>query len=259
MAQSKVCSQGDLTFASMADAVTSALGARTQSGERLDGFVALAAGLGFDGFSYLVLTHDVTPPQLLGHWTTAGRGWTSRYAARGYHFVDPRVTKTWGRSVPIVWDGAPDGLDMRSQAFLADAGRRSIRGGVAMSLHDVHGRSIVIAWDSSSRIRGSSHEEEIRGRLGTVALLAGFVHEAMIARCREDSRDHRPSDLTERERECIALAARGMTSADIGLKLGISERTANFHFGNVVTKLRALNRGEAIARAVAMNLVSIAR
>ena len=46
-----------------------------------------------------------------------------------------------------------------------------------------------------------------------------------------------------------------MTSADIAVKLGIAERTANFHIGNLVTKLGALNRGEAIARGVALNLV----
>jgi DNA-binding CsgD family transcriptional regulator len=60
--------------------------------------------------------------------------------------------------------------------------------------------------------------------------------------------------LTERESECLALAANGMTSGDISVKLGISERTANFHFGNIISKLQVLNRGEAIARAVALGL-----
>ena len=48
-----------------------------------------------------------------------------------------------------------------------------------------------------------------------------------------------------------------MTSADIALKLSITERTVNFHVGNILAKLGALNRGEAIARGVALNLVSV--
>jgi DNA-binding CsgD family transcriptional regulator len=64
--------------------------------------------------------------------------------------------------------------------------------------------------------------------------------------------------LSPRERECLGFAARGMTSADIGIKLAITERTVNFHFGNIIAKLRVLNRGEAIARAVSLELVSVA-
>jgi DNA-binding CsgD family transcriptional regulator len=66
-------------------------------------------------------------------------------------------------------------------------------------------------------------------------------------------------DLTARERECLTLAARGMTSHDIAQKLGITERTANFHIGNVLAKFGALTRGEAIARAVALDLVDLAQ
>jgi DNA-binding CsgD family transcriptional regulator len=46
------------------------------------------------------------------------------------------------------------------------------------------------------------------------------------------------------------MAANGMTSGDIGGKLGIAERTVNFHMRNVLRKLDALNRPEAIAKAL---------
>mgnify|MGYP003296679610 CR=1 FL=1 len=38
-----------------------------------------------------------------------------------------------------------------------------------------------------------------------------------------------------------------MTGAEIGFKLGISERTVTFHFANITSKLGVLNRQEAIA------------
>jgi DNA-binding CsgD family transcriptional regulator len=53
----------------------------------------------------------------------------------------------------------------------------------------------------------------------------------------------------------VSLAARGLTSVDIGHKLGITERTVNFHFGNITTKLGVLNRSEAIVRALALRVV----
>lgn len=259
MAQLQARSDGDLNCANMTDAVTSALQSRGRSSEKLDAFVGLAASLGFNGFSYIVLTHGATAPQLLQHRTTAGERWISQYATRGYHLIDPRVTRTRGRSIPIVWDDTPEGMDLRVRAFLADARRYSIRSGVAMSLYDVQGRRTVVAWDSSCSIGRPFGEEAISARLGTLALLVGFVHEAMVATSQEHASDRRVNDLTLRERECLALGAHGMTSADIGLKLGISERTANFHFGNIVAKLGALNRAEAIALAVATNLVTPGR
>ncbi len=62
--------------------------------------------------------------------------------------------------------------------------------------------------------------------------------------------------LTLRERDCLELAARGLTSADIGGKLCVAERTVNFHFSNIKNKLGAMNRPEAIARGIAMGIVT---
>jgi LuxR family quorum-sensing transcriptional regulator LasR len=65
------------------------------------------------------------------------------------------------------------------------------------------------------------------------------------------------SPLSPRECQCLTLAAHGMTSIDIGLKLSITERTVNFHFSNIISKLGVLNRHEAIAMGVAHGLVRV--
>jgi DNA-binding CsgD family transcriptional regulator len=62
-----------------------------------------------------------------------------------------------------------------------------------------------------------------------------------------------PNPLTAQELECLSLSARGQTSADIGLKLGIKPRTVNFHMGKILRKLDAMNRQEAIAKAITAN------
>ena len=61
--------------------------------------------------------------------------------------------------------------------------------------------------------------------------------------------------LSARERQCLQMAAHGMTGAEIAFKLGIAERTVIFHFGNIVSKLGVLNRQEAIAKGIAQGVI----
>jgi LuxR family transcriptional activator of bioluminescence operon len=68
---------------------------------------------------------------------------------------------------------------------------------------------------------------------------------------------HEGAPLSRRELECLFLAAHGMSSSDIGHKLGIAERTVNFHFSNLIGKLGVLNRHEAIAKGVATGLIRV--
>ena len=238
------------------DVVVDALVACSKSNHMLNAFAKLATSFGFEGFSYLLLGSAASEPQLLKHWTTAGPRWTARYATRGYHLIDPRVTLTRLRSVPIIWSLPSESNVPRVRSFVQDAARHSIRGGVAWSLHDARVGRVVIAWDSKAAAESpDAREASIQGKLASLALLAGFVHEAMMVHCQGTARNTTYKKLTSRERECVALAAHGMTSADVAVKLGITPRTANFHFGNIMSKLGALNRSEAIARAVAANLV----
>lgn len=64
--------------------------------------------------------------------------------------------------------------------------------------------------------------------------------------------------LSLRERQCLEFAALGMTSEDIAIKLGIAARTANFHIANVLHKLDALNRREAVAIALSAGFITAA-
>ena len=219
---------------------------------RRESLAALATSFGFDGLSYIVLGPSSAQPRVVEHWTSCGTAWTARYAARGYHLVDPRVTLTRHRSLPLTWDASIGEREPRACEFLYDAARHDVRGGIAWSSYDARFGRAVVAWDSKQ-----SCTMPVGLRLGTIALLAGIVHETLAAHCITAAPRHANTTLTERERECLALVARGMTSADVGVKLGITARTANFHIGNIMAKLGAVSRGEAIARAVAANLVSL--
>ena len=62
-------------------------------------------------------------------------------------------------------------------------------------------------------------------------------------------------DLTEREREVLALIVDGKSNAAISELLSISLSTSRFHVSTILSKLHATNRAEAAALAVKHNLV----
>ncbi|NDJ77155.1 MAG: response regulator transcription factor, partial [Chloroflexi bacterium] len=62
-------------------------------------------------------------------------------------------------------------------------------------------------------------------------------------------------DLTEREREVLELLVKGLTNQEIAQRLAVSAHTAKFHVGNVLAKLGAASRTEAVALALEHHLV----
>ncbi len=63
------------------------------------------------------------------------------------------------------------------------------------------------------------------------------------------------SDLTEREREVLALMVKGMSNDEIAAHLTVRPSTAKFHVGNVLSKLGVDTRTEAVALALRNHLV----
>ena len=62
-------------------------------------------------------------------------------------------------------------------------------------------------------------------------------------------------ELTEREREVLALMGRGRTNQEIAAELFITEATVKSHVGNILAKLAARDRAAAIVMAFDHGLV----
>ena len=60
--------------------------------------------------------------------------------------------------------------------------------------------------------------------------------------------------LTAREREVLRLTAEGLTSKEMGERLGISPRTADVHRAHVIRKLGLRNRVEVVRFALKAGL-----
>jgi DNA-binding CsgD family transcriptional regulator len=63
--------------------------------------------------------------------------------------------------------------------------------------------------------------------------------------------------LTIREKDVLTWVARGKTSAEIAIILGLSERTINFHCDKAMKRLDVINRTQAVAKAMAEGLIGI--
>jgi len=62
-------------------------------------------------------------------------------------------------------------------------------------------------------------------------------------------------DLTEREREVLALLVEGLNNGEIAERLVVSQSTVKFHIGNIFSKLGVDNRVGAVTLALQRKLV----
>ena len=63
------------------------------------------------------------------------------------------------------------------------------------------------------------------------------------------------SELTDREAEVLRLMARGLSNAEIGQELFVSPQTVKTHVGNVLAKMQARDRTQAVIFAYETGLV----
>ncbi|QRM54494.1 LuxR family transcriptional regulator [Sinorhizobium sp. BG8] len=62
--------------------------------------------------------------------------------------------------------------------------------------------------------------------------------------------------LTEREIQCLGWTAAGKTSLEIAEILGLSEHTVNHYLNQVTRKLEAVNRTQAVVKAIRRGLIT---
>jgi DNA-binding NarL/FixJ family response regulator len=102
--------------------------------------------------------------------------------------------------------------------------------------------------------------EAVRAVAGGDALLSHGVTRRLIAEVASQPDRYRPSpeeldELTAREREVMALVARGLSNQEIAERLVISLATAKTHVSRALRKVDARDRAQLVALAYETGLV----
>ena len=221
---------------------------------------AIVKDLGFESFVYgMSLARAHKRDEHFYVWGTVSPEWLREYDQQSYIEIDPRVCYGWEKlPPPLVWDASLNADDPKVQRFLARAAEHGIGSGLAVYLRDNRSK-IMVALSSPERHLSEARKAAICSVIGPVMYFASIFHwvfvKGAIERGIPPAQLGRP--LSDREISCLQFAAHGMTSRDIGVKLGIAQRTANFHFANIISKMGVLNRHEAISTAMSHGLINM--
>ncbi len=165
-----------------------------------------------------------------------GRAWLAR--ARAEH---SRLT---GIDDPGLWSAAADGF---GYGYRYEEARTRWRWAGAL----------LAAGDREGALEQALRAEREARAMGAAPLLAGIVDLARRGRL-ELPGTRQPSTelLTAREAEVLALVAGGLSNRQIGERLFISAKTVSVHVSNLLAKLGASGRAEAVALAHRRGLLS---
>ena len=138
--------------------------------------------------------------------------------------------------------------------FWEEARSFGLAAGLSVSVHEQPGITGIfsVSRDKAIDLEG----QDLAALIGRAQMLSSVLHHAVF---RIDMPKLLLPEggalLTIRERECLKWAAEGKTAWETGQILGIAERTAVFHVNNVIQKLGATNKTQAIVRALALNMI----
>jgi len=211
-----------------------------------------AKQMGFDHFVYALTIN--APSLKQQHYILNGfpPEWSERYVGGGYFKVDPVVRHAQRTSLPAIWTEEMF-HDGKSAEFWEEARAFGLNYGLSFP---VHGQPGVTGIFSLARDRPLDLKPlDMAALIGRAQMFAGMLHHGVS---RIDLPKLLPAQnvgLTARERECLLWSADGKTAWEIGRILNIAERTVVFHVNNVIQKLGAVNKTQAIVRAIALKLL----
>ncbi len=234
--------------------------AAEKGGDLVPAVQEIVRRLGFDGFLYATASYHLRPnnDERIYYFTTLPREWVARYDQQAYVECDPRVLYSFESALPLVWDQVSErGRSARTDAFLLDAAAHGVASGVAFPVYAGFPARTLVSLSSSIPVVDETRRAWIAANLGDIVLFGQCFHEVFVKGVIETglAPQFEGAPLSARERQCLQLSAHGMTGAEIAFKLGITERTVTYHFGNIVSKLGVLNRNEAIAKGIAQGLI----
>jgi LuxR family quorum-sensing system transcriptional regulator SolR len=210
----------------------------------------IVRGLEFEYCSYVLRAGAPTsnPPVI---WSsTYPQDWLDCYFGNHYLAIDPVLQGLSRQDAPMTWaDTTADG-DGR---FWEDARAHGINHGWAVASY---GRHMTIGMLSLARSASPITAPELAKTEMKLVWLSQVVHSLIAAVELQKIADPSAYTLTKREREILRWSAAGKTADEIASILSITERTVTFHVTSALTKLNAVNKTQAVAKALLLGLLN---
>jgi DNA-binding NarL/FixJ family response regulator len=99
--------------------------------------------------------------------------------------------------------------------------------------------------------------DELLAAIRTIYAGQALLAPAVAARLVSGVSHGGPEALTPRELDVLTLMGQGRSNGEIAAALAIAPRTAKVHVQNILSKLGATNRTEAVSIAVKQGLISL--
>jgi DNA-binding CsgD family transcriptional regulator len=229
---------------------------------------------GFSGFSFL----DVGRPHLDEpfYFGTTGAAWEGEYRKNGFVHVDPCIVRARRTSAPFSWDNAPlprvSGKHKPKAHVLMEAAHdHGFANGYVFPFHLVDSGGDVYTVVNGLFWKGRVSEFKTlmsTDRRIELDLVLSCWMQRVIETARPfykskaqfiDYRAFQRGDyqLSDRERQVLAWAARGLTVSDTSEVLKISEETVRSHMRNSIRKLEANSKTHAVAKAIVLGYIDL--
>ncbi|KRR10617.1 hypothetical protein CQ10_40760 [Bradyrhizobium valentinum] len=185
------------------------------------------------------------------------KSWTSRYFQLGYQQLDPVVRRARAEHALFSWGGEASALagNREQRRFFDEATTFGIRSGITVPIRSGFGR--MAAFTLATGDRDLHPERLVADGKDLVHLVGLHFHCYVAARLDVLSASKLAvSELTQRERQCLAWTARGKAVVDIAVLVQIAPRTVVFHLENARRKLGAASIAQCVAEALRRGLLS---
>jgi len=179
--------------------------------------------------------------------------WRSTYDSTKLFNIDPTVAHCVMRSTPLIWEAKM--FSSKSQkGMYEEACSYGIRSGLTLPFHGANGELGILCFVSDVQ-PGIRFRNEALRNIPALSLLRDFAFEAALKFAQPSLLTGVFPAVTRRELECLKWSASGRSSWEIGLILHCSERTVNFHLGNLRSKFNATSSRQAVVKAIRMGLI----
>ncbi|WP_260262136.1 LuxR family transcriptional regulator [Vibrio intestinalis] len=171
--------------------------------------------------------------------------WREQYDQSGFIHIDPIVQYSAKNALPINWENAHDLVPNGSSLF-EEARVNGLNAGFSIPIHGPQCEFGMLSFATSDVETFNANIDKFM----LSQLFVPLISQNLPAITQREPLARNKVHLTHRETEVLSWASEGKSTWEISKILGCSERTVKFHFSNVCQKLGAVNRYQAISKAI---------